>query len=210
MAARAGSWYNEEEAEKGRILLRTIFLLLVVVFLACPLVRAEVLQFPLPNISGGFADYQDSVFYTGDAVRVVSVSLRVVADIAAIGSMLCLGAPGVPSYYCDIGIVVDGNVWQNQALYDNYRLSPFEILQAGDYDEELGLTPLPGFAEISNGDTIHVGFYFDSQWFCCTPDNPGTINWPEATLTSVTLLVEVSPLLPVQQTTWSQIKNLYC
>jgi hypothetical protein len=65
--------------------------------------------------------------------------------------------------------------------------------------------PLPDFS----GDSIHVRVDFLEGAPSCLPEYPGWFEDTVASLTSVTLVIEVPDALPVEQSTWGRIKNLY-
>lgn len=188
--------------------MRLVWLLLTVLALASPLAEAEELEFPLPNMSGGFAAYHDSVRYTGDSVRVVSVKLRMVAVIDDLGYQECWEAPPIPGYRCTLGIIFWGEVWKNQETSRYHDSGTLEQSQTGDYEKTISMSSGTAFTELISGDILRVDFPFYENGMCCA-SSPFLGQEPVATLTSVTLLIEVSTLVPTEQTTWSRIKSLY-
>ena len=189
--------------------MRGIFSFLTVLAVASPLAQAEILEFQLPNIAGGFSYpmYRESVMYTGDSVQVTSVTLHVAAIIGELGSQYCPEAPPLPGYTCPLGVFFDGTVWKNQETNVDYNRDHHEDTQTGDFYLDMGLRPTPGFNELVLGDIIQVGFRFYENIMCC-PGLPVTMG-PVATLTSVTLSIEVGDEVPIDLTTWGRIKGLY-
>ena len=191
--------------------MKKIYVVVLFLFLYSQ-VRAETLEFLLSDITGGFYSYRASLIYTGEAVQFSSVSLRVEAAIVQSGVVMCIHAPGVPQSYwgpCTFGPVIEGWVWKNLDKRSGYKLSPLIVEPAGQYDQELELSPLSAFSELDNGDVINVSIYFSEGWWCCHPDGLWAITDPEGTLTSVTLIIKVSDPVPVEDTTWGRIKSLY-
>lgn len=188
--------------------MRIITMLFIVATLACPVVQAEVLILPLPTITGGFSSYQASVTYVGEAVRVSSVSLHVVAMIDQLGQVYCIHAPGVPlPSVCTFGPRIRGRVWRNQIYGYDYELHSRVVEPAGDFNRALMLEPMPGFSELADNDIVEVKLHFYEGDWCCLPEFPGALIEPEGTLISVTLIIEVSDIVPVEQTTWGCIKS---
>lgn len=188
--------------------MKPLCLLLGILALASTPGRAEELEFPLPNITGGFARYFDSVAYGGDSVSVVSVKLRLLAVIDDLGYQECWEAPPNPGYTCTLGIVFWGEVWKNEDT-SRYRNAPIlEQNQTGDYEKIMSLGSSTAFKTLAAGDVLHVEFPFFKNSMCCA-SSPFLGQDPVATITSVALIMEISPLVPVENTTWSRIKIFY-
>lgn len=193
----------------GDVVMRAITILSAMIALACPMIHAETLEFQLPTITGGFIYpcYEESVQYTGEPVNVSSVSLRIEASVDKIGGMTCPQAPPLPGYHCTIDIQMGGYVRKSEPVKGRHEYYKYyeTITQAGDIDKVVVLETLPGFSGLNSSDIILVDFYF--FWnVCCIP---GFFVEPEATLTSVTLLIEVTDLVSVEQTTWGCIKSIF-
>ena len=188
----------------------TITAFFIVATAACPVAQTEVLVLPLPTIAGGFSSYEASVTYTGEAVRISSVSLHVVAVIDQLGEVYCIHAPGVPypSGWCTFGPRVRSRVWRNEIYAYDYELHPRVVEPAGDFNRVLMLEPMPGFSELASNDIVEVRLHFYEGDWCCLPEFPGALIEPEGTLISVALVIEVSDIVPVEQTTWGCIKSI--
>lgn len=187
--------------------MRVLPLSLTVIILTCTLVQAEVLEFPLPNITGGLSTYQDSVLYAGDTLQVLSVRLVVAAVIDDLGYQICPTAPPQPAEVCDLGFLFNGIVWKNRDSDVAYGPKGYsEQTETGDYEKTI-LWSSGGFTDLVFGDVIRVGFSIYKHLNCCSP--PVETSDPVVTLTSVTLIIEASDQVPVEQTTWGRIKSLY-
>jgi hypothetical protein len=193
--------------------MRTVFVVAALIVVVGSPVRAERLRFALPEFTGGFATYNTTVVYTGEPREILSVSVRVVASIEQLGRVFCIHAPGVPEEYWGwftFGPVLRARVWRNGDDGTDHSLDYRIIEQSGDYNRRLILTPEPGFDVLQDGDLIHVRFDF---WAgvpaACLPVYPGFLVETEATLTGVTLLIDVPDSVPVEQSTWGRIKSLY-
>lgn len=180
--------------------------ILATLVLVPSLVQGEILEYPLPNFNGDTGAYLDSVVYAGDLVEVSSVTLRVDFTIDDLGGQLCVEFPPVPSYYCTLGVNLIGEVWRNDGRYDDFYAFHNEHTREGQFTEDLVMTPAPGFVELADGDIIQIELRFNKEGPCCA-DLP--ILLAEATLNSVTLVFDVSTLVPTKQTSWGRIKSLY-
>jgi hypothetical protein len=126
----------------------------------------------------------------------------------------CIHAPGVPEEYCRgwciHGPRFGGGVWKNDDPAGSFLdLEDRIVQQPGDYDRTAALALSPGFDGLNAGDVIHVKFRFEAGEWACLPAYPGHLVETEATLTGVTLLIEVADPVPVEHTTWGRIKSLY-
>lgn len=193
--------------------MRTVTATLVVLAGMCVSPRAETLEFPLAGFAGGFDTYRTGKTYTGEAKQVVSVSLRITASIDQVGKVFCIHAPGVPEEYwgpCIHGPRIGGGVWKNDDRTGTFfDLKDRIVREAGDYDRTPALDASPGFDGLNAGDVINVKFRFEAGDWCCLPAYPIHLVETEATLTGVTLLIDVADPVPVEHTTWGRIKSLY-
>lgn len=189
--------------------MRLTLLSLTMIMVTCVSGQAEVLEFPLPNITGGFATYQDSVVYTGDSFEVSSVRLVVHALIDDLGYQICPTAPPLPAEVCTLGFHYYGTVWKNQDQDLDYGpKGDYEYSQTGDYEKTIQWVGGKwGFTELVSGDVVHICFDIYKEMLCCVP--PVETHDPVVTLTNATLLIEVTDKVHVEQTSWGSIKNLF-
>jgi hypothetical protein len=189
--------------------MRVALLSLTMIMVTSVFVQAEVLEFPLPDITGGLATYQDSVVYIGDTLEVSAVRLVVHAVIDDLGYQICSTAPPLPAEVCTLGFHYYGTVWKNHDQELDYGPDgDYENSQTGDYERTIGWTAGPwGFTELVSGDVVHVVFELYKELLCCS--TPVETYDPVVTLTNVTLLIEVSGQVHVEQKSWGSLKNLY-
>jgi hypothetical protein len=190
-----------------------MFFAVAVIVVVCSPARAERLRFPLPEFNGGFATYQATIAYASEPRMISSVSIRVVASIEQPGRVFCIHAPGVPQEYWGwftFGPVLRGRVWRNEQGSADYSLDRRIVEQPGDFNRRLVLSPEPGFDTLETGDLIHIRFdFWEGAPGACLPAYPNMLEQTLASLTGVTLLIDVADPVPVERTTWGRIKNLY-
>jgi hypothetical protein len=182
---------------------------LIVTVLACVSVGADVLEFPLPNIAGGFSTYQDCVLYSGDTLEVSMLRLVVHAVVDDLGYQICPTAGGYPAEVCTLGFVFCGTVWKNLDSGISYEPNGYrEQTQIGDYEKTIEWTCGNwGFTELVDGDVIRISFDIYREMMCRVP--PAETSDPVVALTSVTLLVEVPENVSTEQSTWGRVKDLH-
>ena len=176
------------------------------IILVCPIAQSETHEYPLTAFSGDFGYYITSGVYFGESAFVSSVTLRITMMIEELGWYACVEAPPGQSYYCTIGVYLFGSVWKNDESQGEYCSFYAEKSQTGEITQDLILMPQPGFSDLANGDIIQIGLTFSTGGMCCPS------YWkldPEANMISAKLLIDVSDLVPTEQSTWGRIKSIY-
>jgi hypothetical protein len=168
--------------------------------------RAEVHEFNLPALAGASADstVTDTVEYHGPTAAVNSVSLRVGGSVDFLGVLHCVnsGNPTAMQWDMELRSFVrktgDAGYWASDAM---------SVGQLGAFEATYGHLSYGGFLSVSDGDVIQVEYYFGPIGYLgvCGP----VTDPPSGTSSTVTLILNVSPASPVEETTWGRIKNVY-
>lgn len=166
---------------------------------------ADVFEYELPDLNGpSTGDRMTTMTYTGPSGAVNSLTVRLEGTVDALGFVVCEGV--VPP---------DTSVWPLGP--GSHLLKPGDTgywLGSGSFLETLGAfddswthhTFNGGFSELTTGDQIEVHLYFGPAALVgiCSPMGDPTAG----TATRVTLSIDVSPSVPVEETTWGRIKSL--
>jgi hypothetical protein len=176
--------------------------------LSASVARADSIEFDMPGLTGNSTDMivTDSFVYTGPAAAVNAVSIHVVGNVIDLGEICCGGpayCPG-PTYdwfmnwYAHIKRPADAGRWtaDHPGLLD--QVMAFDQTGLGETQN--------GFASLSNGDEVDVSLYFGRGAWLGECD---LIQTPTGTLTSVTVILDVTYPLSVDVSTWGKIKALY-
>ena len=183
-----------------------LFMLAGILLIFTGIANAEVYEYDLPALTGpSIGDRVTTFTYTGPAGAVNSLTVRVEGTVDVLGFTECLG--NVPP---------DTLVWPLSP--GSHLLKPGDTgywIGSGAFLEVLGpfddswthVTFNGGFSELTTGDDIEVNLYFGPAALVgiCGPITGPT----EGTATRVTLLIDVSPPVPVEPSTWGRIKSLY-
>ena len=175
-----------------------------------PAAQAEILEFDIPGFAGSSSSTVriDSFTYHGDNATVKNVSLRVVGTVDDLGLLTCEAPPGEPpdttSWQMDWSGSARKSCDPENDLWFGGAYSYYH--ETGPFDETSDLTNNRGFSTLSEGDTIEVTFRFwAGDWIgVCHLIEP-----PVGTVTSVTVLIDVSYPVPVGSTTWGHVKGTF-
>lgn len=178
----------------------------IVVCLSATTAAADAFEFPLPEFAGMSADTSltATFTYTGFNGNVDGVRVRVVGTVDYIGLIACMSEPPDTSAWpLDIGSWVqkpgDTGYWRGFPGFLD-QLGPFDLT----YQH---YTTNGGFTTINNGDVVQVDLYFYPAalvGICGPIDGPST-----GTLTQVSVLLDVTPPVPVEKSTWGAVKSLF-
>ncbi len=162
----------------------------------------------LPELDGSSADTLRTVTYVYDGPTgdLNGLSARLRCGLASLGYLRCLGGISPP----------DTVVWTLMA-YSRIRLAgdlgywdggseSFGAL--GAFDETYPLTANSGgFTTVTEGDILEVGLHFGSSGYIgmCDPITPPS----EGIVIRASIIFDVTPGTPVNDSTWGRIKSLY-
>jgi len=186
--------------------MKNILLLVCVVLVLAGTANAEVYEYVLPELNGpSTGDKTTTLTYTGPAGAVNSLTIRIEGTVDVLGYVVCEGS-----------VEPDTSVWP--LAPGSHLLKPGDTgywIGSGSFLETLGPfddswihhTFNGGFTELATGDDIEVNLYFGPAALVgiCSPMTLPTAG----TMTRVTLLIDVSPPVPVEPSTWGRIKSLY-
>jgi hypothetical protein len=188
--------------------MKNIIVLLSAVFIVVigTSANGEVYEFDLPELAGLTADTSltTTFVYNGPGGNINSLSARVIGTVDYLGLVECFGTPPDTSLWpIDIGTALskpgDTGRWSG---------SPDFLVQLGPFDETyIHHTFNNGFSTIADGDTVEVEFYF---YPAILVGISAPITAPSTgTLSSASILLDVSVPAPVKETTWGSIKELF-
>jgi hypothetical protein len=165
-----------------------------------------VYEFELPEAAGfsAGAELATRFIYEGPAGSVNSVSARIAGTVDYLGLLECYSTPPDTSTWpLEVGTFL-----QKPGESGYWSGSPPFLNQLGPFDETYeNHTHTGGFSTVSDGDTILVDLYFYPSAYVglCHPiTEPST-----GSLSSASILLDVSPPTSSRHTTWGCIKSLF-
>jgi hypothetical protein len=187
--------------------MKTFVILSGILLVVAGLANAEIYEYELPDLTGPSTNGEQmtTLVYDGAAGTVNSLTLLIEGTVDVLGLIVCESV--VPP---------DTSVWPLgpgsrllKAGDTGYWYGGGEMLDAlGPFaDSWTHNTFNGGFPGLVAGDTIEVYLCFCPTVLVglCSPITAPTAG----TATSVTLAIDVAPIVPVEDSTWGRIKGLY-
>lgn len=170
--------------------------------------HAEILEFDMPGLTGSSADslVTDSLVYDGPSAAVNAIAIRVTGVVTDLGEICCGGPALCPGETYDWFMTWHGNLRKPSDTGKWVVSYPDYLDQVAAFDQTGSGESQNGFASLANGDVINVALYFGrANWI----GECDLIQTPAGTMTSVTVIMDVSYPLPSRMSTWGGVKALY-
>jgi hypothetical protein len=186
--------------------MKTTVLLAAALIATAGLANAEIYEYELPDLTGpSIGDRNTTFVYAGASGAVNSLSMRIEGTVDVLGFVECWGTvpPDTSVWPLSPGSHLkktgETGYWTGSGMFLEV-MGPFD-------DTWTHHTFNGGFSQLAPGDSIYVNLYFGPAALVgiCSPITPPTAG----TMTRVTLSIDVSPAVPVENATWGRIKSLF-
>jgi hypothetical protein len=190
-------------------MIRLLTILAIILLTVSSLAFSATFEVELPELDGSSADTIRTVTYVydGPTGNLNNLSFRLRCGLSSLGYLECLGGITPPDTvvwtlmaYSKIRRSSESGYW------DGSPTLPFGEL--GSYDVTYPLnTDSGGFTTVTEGDVLEVGLHFGSSGYIamCSPITPPS----EGLVIRASIVFDVTPATPVEDSTWGKIKSLY-